>query len=96
MQKGRDEISQYEGLYAIKMPGKILASRLATNSHLKTVSMSFRPVGTTAIIASHDNINGAELYMIEPSGQCYQYYGCSSGRGKQICRNELEKLNFRE
>jgi len=34
--------------------------------------------------------------MVEPSGNCYQYYGCSSGRGKQLCRNEIEKTNFRE
>lgn len=34
--------------------------------------------------------------MIEPSGTCYQYYGCASGRGKQIARNEIEKQNFRE
>ena len=34
--------------------------------------------------------------MIEPSGACYQYYGCASGRGKQLARNEIEKGKFRE
>ena len=34
--------------------------------------------------------------MIEPSGACYQYYGCASGRGKQLARNEIEKGNFTE
>jgi 20S proteasome subunit alpha 7 len=34
--------------------------------------------------------------MIEPSGSCYQYYSCASGRGRQLCRTELEKVNFRE
>jgi 20S proteasome subunit alpha 7 len=34
--------------------------------------------------------------MVEPSGSCYQYYGCASGRGKQFCRNEIEKTNFRD
>ena len=34
--------------------------------------------------------------MIEPSGACYEYYGCASGRGKQLARNEIEKKNFRE
>ena len=34
--------------------------------------------------------------MVEPSGTCYEYYGCASGRGKQLARNEVEKKNFRE
>ena len=36
------------------------------------------------------------MWMIEPSGTCYQYYGCAAGRGRQIARNEIEKGNFRE
>ena len=47
-------------------------------------------------MATHDHLKGFGLYMIEPSGQCYEYYGCASGRGKQIARNEIEKTNFRE
>lgn len=34
--------------------------------------------------------------MVEPSGLLLQYYGCCSGRGKQLCRNEIEKGKFRE
>ena len=34
--------------------------------------------------------------MIEPSGQVFQYWGCSSGRGKQLIRNETEKGKYRE
>ena len=34
--------------------------------------------------------------MIEPSGAAYQYYGCASGRGKQLARNEIEKGKFTE
>lgn len=34
--------------------------------------------------------------MVEPSGASYEYYGCASGRGKQLARNEIEKTNFRE
>ena len=34
--------------------------------------------------------------MIEPSGACYEYYGCASGRGKQLARNEIEKKNFKD
>ena len=34
--------------------------------------------------------------MIEPSGASYEYYGCASGRGKQLARNEIEKTNFND
>ena len=34
--------------------------------------------------------------MIEPSGAAYEYWGCASGRGKQLARNEIEKKNFRD
>lgn len=41
-------------------------------------------------------MKGAALWMIEPSGQMFQYYGCASGRGKQLVRNEIEKGKFQE
>ena len=34
--------------------------------------------------------------MVEPSGACFEYYGCASGRGKQLARNEIEKKNFKD
>jgi 20S proteasome subunit alpha 7 len=39
-------------------------------------------------------MKGFQLYMVEPSGACFQYYGCASGRGKQLARNEIEKTKF--
>ena len=63
---------------------------------MSTIYASYRPYGSSVILATHDNMKGAGLYMVEPSGACYQYYGCASGRGKQLCRNEIEKGNFRE
>ena len=41
-------------------------------------------------------MKGFQLYMVEPSGNCYQYYGCAQGRGKQLARNEIEKTNFKD
>jgi len=63
---------------------------------MSTIYASYRPIGTSLIFASHDMMKGLALYMIEPSGACYQYYGCASGRGKQMARNEIEKTKFRE
>ncbi len=63
---------------------------------MSTVYASYRPFGCSVILASHDNIKGLGLYMVEPSGTVYEYYGCASGRGKQLARNEIEKKNFRD
>lgn len=94
--KAREEAVQYEKMYGIKMPGKVIAERVAQTTHLSTIYMGKRPYGTSAIVASHDKISGFTLWMVEPSGQCYQYFGCASGRGKQLARNEIEKGGFKE
>jgi len=96
MFRARDEAEQYEKQYGIKMPGAVLAERMALQFHSKTVYASNRPIRTSMILATHDNMKGAQLWMIEPSGQMFQYYGCASGRGKQLARNEIEKGKFRE
>jgi 20S proteasome subunit alpha 7 len=96
MFRGREESTQYEKMFGIKIPGSILADRLALNAQMRTVYSSYRPFGTSIILATHDHLKGLGLYMVEPSGQVYEYYGCASGRGKQLARNEIEKKNFRE
>ncbi len=96
MYRARDEGLQYERMYGIKMPGKLMADRVAMVAHMNTMYANNRPIGTSFILGSWDMMTGYSLYMVEPSGTCYQYYGCSSGRGKQLARNELEKRNFRE
>lgn len=57
---------------------------------------NYRPIGSAMIISSHDQIKGFGLFMLEPSGTLYEYYGCASGRGKQLARNEIEKTKFLE
>ncbi|KAF1929891.1 proteasome subunit alpha type-3 [Didymella exigua CBS 183.55] len=37
---------------------------------------------------------GPSLYMIEPSGLYWGYYGAATGKGRQIAKSELEKLNL--
>merc|ERR1739842_133664 len=37
---------------------------------------------------------GAQLYLIEPSGECLRYFGIAVGKGSQAARVQLEKLNF--
>ncbi|GAP92023.1 putative proteasome component C1 [Rosellinia necatrix] len=37
---------------------------------------------------------GPGLYMIEPSGMYWGYYGAATGKGRQAAKAELEKLNL--
>jgi 20S proteasome subunit alpha 7 len=37
---------------------------------------------------------GPYLYMIEPSGLYWGYYGAATGKGRQAAKAELEKLNL--
>eukprot|EP00352_Strombidinopsis_acuminata_P005842 CAMPEP_0176369504 /NCGR_PEP_ID=MMETSP0126-20121128/23334_1 /TAXON_ID=141414 ORGANISM="Strombidinopsis acuminatum, Strain SPMC142" /NCGR_SAMPLE_ID=MMETSP0126 /ASSEMBLY_ACC=CAM_ASM_000229 /LENGTH=250 /DNA_ID=CAMNT_0017728167 /DNA_START=31 /DNA_END=783 /DNA_ORIENTATION=- len=96
MYRGREEAAQYENIYGIKMPGQVLANRVALKTQMNTIYASYRPYGTSVVLATWDHMKGRQLFMVEPSGNCYQYYGCASGRGKQLCRNEIEKANFAE
>jgi len=54
-----------------------------------------RPFGSSVMLASVDK-NGPQLYMIEPSGLSYGYFGCAIGKGKQAAKTEIEKLKLKE
>jgi len=95
MYRGREEAKQYHDNYGIKIPGYILAERIAGVTQMSTLYNGRRPFGSSIIIAAHDMMKGHTLWMVEPSGACFQYYGCAAGRGRQLARNEIEKGNFR-
>ena len=96
MYRGREEAKQYEDMYGIRIPGKIIAERIAQKCQMKTIYASYRPYGASIVFATHDIMQPFSLWMVEPSGACFQYYGCASGRGKQLVRNEIEKANFKD
>jgi len=56
----------------------------------------YRPIASSLIFANHHQMKGFSLFMVEANANCFQYYGCASGRGKQMARNEIEKGNYRE
>ena len=58
IQRGRDESKQYEGFFGIKCPGEMLVNRLSMVMQMYTVYSSYRPVGTSVIVASHDAQKG--------------------------------------
>lgn len=91
--QAREECERYREFYGRPMPGRVLADRLSQFVHLYTLHWHVRPFGC-AIVLGVQGDDGGELYLLEPSGVCYRYYGCAFGKGKQAARTELEKLGL--
>lgn len=91
--RAREEAQSYADSYGSKVVPSILANRLALYMHYFTLHASLRPFGSTALIAAYDeDLKTPELYMMEPSGVCFRYFGCAAGKGAQAAKTELEKL----
>ncbi|KAL7719366.1 Proteasome subunit alpha type [Entamoeba marina] len=60
-----------------------------------TLYGALRPFGCSLLIGGYD-YHGYSLHYIEPSGTTYGYLANGIGKGKQICKNELEKIKFNE
>ncbi|BFZ57920.1 Putative proteasome subunit alpha type-7 [Savitreella phatthalungensis] len=94
--RARDEAANWRKTYKIPIGVHALADRMASYVQAYTLYSSVRPFGVSAIVGggSLDDGEGTKLYMIEPSGAYYGYRGCSAGKGRQLAKNELEKLDF--
>ncbi|KAJ2994962.1 hypothetical protein NUW58_g1411 [Xylaria curta] len=57
-----------------------------------------REVGSGPSVGAGGKVEGKRggpgLYMIEPSGMYWGYYGAATGKGRQAAKAELEKLNL--
>lgn len=88
------EARSYLENYGIEISGKILSDRVASYVQLHTLYWFYRPFGATVMLSCYDNKDGPHLYMIENSGDCYEYYSCSHGKGKQYVKNHVELGDF--
>jgi len=91
--RGRSEARQYRSTYDEPIPAKVLAERLSLFIQQYTLYASVRPFGCSVLLGVYDK-RGPQLYMIEPSGVSYGYYGVAIGKGKQAAKTEIEKLNL--
>ncbi|EPY49747.1 20S proteasome component alpha 7 [Schizosaccharomyces cryophilus OY26] len=93
VKRARDEANSWRDNYGSAVPGPVMADRLGNYVQLFTCYSSVRPFGVMSFVAAYDDL-GPHLYMIEPNGVYWGYNGISAGKGRQIARNELEKLDF--
>ncbi|EJW71101.1 hypothetical protein WUBG_17992, partial [Wuchereria bancrofti] len=40
--------------------------------------------------------NGSQLFLLEPSGLCYEYKAWAIGKHRQAAKTEIEKLKFED
>ncbi|KAH9603911.1 hypothetical protein KSS87_017995 [Heliosperma pusillum] len=93
--RAKSEATNYESTYGEPIPVKELAERVASYVHLCTLYWWLRPFGCGVILGGYDR-DGPQLYMVEPSGISYRYFGAAIGKGKQAAKTEIEKLNLSE
>lgn len=67
----RQEAENYRQQFKRPIPLKVLNERLANYMHAYTLYSAVRPFGVSVILASYDKHDGAQMYMIEPSGNSY-------------------------
>lgn len=89
--RAREEAEQYRNNFGVPISGTVLAERVANFVHAYTLYGAYRPFGATFFIASMDN-GKPSLYKVENSGEMRGYFGCTDGKGKQVAKTELEKV----
>ena len=95
--RAREEAHHYHDNFGVDAPTEVLANRVASYSHFFTLHGSLRPFGATMLMAGYDEEKKVhELYMIEPNGDCFRYFGCATGKGRQAAKTEVEKLRLNE
>jgi len=91
--RARDEATNYRDLYRAPPTLQALADRVGQYVQAYTLYSSVRPFGISAVLGAVDK-NGPVLYVIEPSGVFYGYNGAAVGKGRQLAKTELEKLDL--
>lgn len=94
LNRARDEAESWTDVYKVAIQTKALADRMGGYVQAHTLYSSVRPFALTALLAGVDAEDGPQLFMVEPSGQYWGYRAAAAGKGRQVARNELEKLDF--
>ena len=79
----REEASNFRSNFGYNIPLKRLAHRVAMYVHAYTLYSAVRPFGCSFMLGSYSANDGAQLYMIDPSGVSYGCWGCAIGEARQ-------------
>eukprot|EP01147_Barroeca_monosierra_P010370 gene10370-2504_t len=94
--EARSYATKFRDLYGHPMPVGKLADELSGYIHALTLYGGARPCGCSLLLGAYSASKGPELYMIDPSGVSWGYYGCALGKNKQPAHAEIEKVKLSE
>lgn len=92
--RARKEAANFRSFYDTPIPVRVLNDRVSLFVQAYTQSGGVRPFGCAALVGGYDK-NGPSLYMIEPSGVSWGYFGCAAGKAANAARAEIEKLDLK-
>jgi len=92
--RARKEAVQYKDSYDDGIPARVLNDRVSAFVQMYTLYASLRPFGCSAIFGGVDR-KGPQLFMVEPSGVSWGYFGCAVGKAAQAAKAEIEKLDLK-
>lgn len=81
----RSEAASYRAQYGIGIPLKYLNDRVSMDMHAYTLYSMVRPYGCSVILGAYE-ADAPAMYMIDPSGVSYGYYGCAIGENLSLFR----------
>jgi len=91
----RSEAENFRSDYGLPVSCKYLIDRVSSYLHAYTLYSAVRPYGCAMLMASYLD-NKPSLYVADPSGHCYGYFGAAIGKAKQNAKTEIEKLKLKE
>jgi len=94
--EARTYANQFKDNYGYPITTENLNSQLSGYMHQFTLYSGARPCGCSVLIGSCDAENGPQLYMAEPSGVSWGYYGTAVGKGATPAHAEIEKLKLKD
>lgn len=71
VENARQVAAKWRSQYGSPIPLKALNDRLSMYIHAYTLYSAVRPFGCSIVLSSYSEENGAEMYMIDPSGVSY-------------------------
>ncbi|TKR61530.1 hypothetical protein L596_028629 [Steinernema carpocapsae] len=89
------EAVQYLKQYRQKMPLKQMAQQLAEYTHYFTLGVH-RPYGASAFLCRWTKEAGGQIFLVEPSGTCFEYKAWAIGKQRQAIKAEIEKMKYEE
>lgn len=96
VETAREEATSYRSNFGSPIPLKHLTNRVSMFIHAYTLYSSVRPFGVSCLLGSYDPVDGPQMFVIDPSGVSFGYYGCAIGKAKQAAKTEIEKIKMKD